>query len=145
MNPRGDPAKLRLGENHRRALTVLLAGLEEMCDEMESWMERPPGVLLQVEDKLRPAQQEKLRALAARLREQLARVGGEVQLDGVVQSPRRSVLALLSAHIIYLEEAEASGFKGYGPLPEDARRRITAELRRLRGILEEMQSAARRA
>jgi hypothetical protein len=130
--------KLKLGDNHRRALTVLLAGVEEACAELGVLLKRAPGRLVHVEDDLTSAQRQRLGELSDRLRCELSSVSEGILLDPVSKSRRRSIVALLTAQLIYLEETAASGMKGYGRLADDARQQISRELKRLMATLEEM-------
>lgn len=130
--------RLKLGDNHRRALTVLLAGLEEACAEMGVGLQRTPGWLVQVEDDLTSAQRQRLGELSDRLRRELRGVSESILLDPMSKSLRRSIVALLTAQLIYLEETLASGMKGYGRLADDVRQHISDELKKLKAIIEEM-------
>ena len=99
--------KLKLGENHRRVVSVLLRGLEQMCDEIEARLAEVPGVLRQVKSDLSHAQSAALREMTARVREEIRRLNTEIELDAAVRSPRRAILALLSASIVNLEESDS--------------------------------------
>lgn len=134
--------KLKLGENHRRVVSVLLRGLEQMCDEIEARLAEVPGVLRQVKSDLSPAQSAALREMAARVREEIRRLNTEIELDAAVRSPRRAILALLSASIGNLEESDSKRLRGYGPLASEAAARLDDELSRLIALLEEMTTIA---
>lgn len=134
----GQHTKLALGENHRRVLSVVLRSLEQMCEEIEGWLERKPGLLFRVEDDLSPRQRRELRQQAIRLRGQLRRLADEIALNASVQSPRRAIAALLSSHIVQLEETTSERLRGYGVLSEEARQKIDAELAQLIRLTEQM-------
>lgn len=134
--------KLKLGENHRRVVSVLLRGLEQMCDEIETRLAEAPGVLRQVKSDLSPAQGAALREMTARVREEIRRLNAEIELDAAVRSPRRAILALLSASIVNLEESDSKRLRGYGPLANEAAVRLDDELSRLVALLEEMTTIA---
>ncbi|MGH9730736.1 MAG: hypothetical protein ACRD4A_03475 [Candidatus Acidiferrales bacterium] len=104
--------KLKLGENHRRVVSVLLRGLEQMCDEIEARLEEAPGVLRQVRSDLSAAQDTDLREMTARVREEIRRLNTEIELDAAIRSPRRAILALLSASIVNLEESDSKRLRG---------------------------------
>ena len=128
---------LKLGENHRRVVSVVLRGVEQMCDEIDSWLEKKPGVLFRVQNDLTAEQREALQALTPRLRDELRRLQGEIELGAAAQSVRGAVVALLSANIVNVEDTDASYLAGYGHLPEGAGQKINGEFKRLLGILEE--------
>ncbi|HLJ42126.1 MAG TPA: hypothetical protein VKT50_11620 [Candidatus Acidoferrales bacterium] len=134
--------KLKLGENHRRVVSVLLRGLEQMCDEIEARLAEVPGVLRQVKSDLSHAQSAALREMTARVREEIRRLNTEIELDAAVRSPRRAILALLSASIVNLEESDSKRLRGYGPLASEAAARLDDELSRLVALLEEMTTTA---
>ncbi|HEV2297426.1 MAG TPA: hypothetical protein VGR72_02790 [Candidatus Acidoferrales bacterium] len=134
--------KLKLGENHRRVVSVLLRGLEQMCDEIEARLAEVPGVLCHVKSDLSPAQGAALREMTARVREEIRRLNTQIELDAAVRSPRRAILALLSASIVNLEESDSKRLRGYGPLASEAAARLDDELSRLIGLLEEMTTIA---
>lgn len=134
--------KLKLGENHRRVVSVLLRGLEQMCYEIEARLEEAPGVLRQVKSDLSAAQGAALREMTARVREEIRRLNTEIELDAAIRSPRRTILALLSTSIVNLEESDSKRLRGYGPLASEAAVRLDDELSRLVALLEEMTTIA---
>lgn len=137
--------QLKLGENHRRVVSVLLRGLEQMCDEIEARLAEMPGVLRQVKSDLSPAQGAALREMTARVREEILRLNTEIELDAAIRSPRRTILALLSASIVNLEESDSKRLRGYGPLASEAAARLDDELNHLIALLEEMTTIAEEA
>jgi hypothetical protein len=48
--------KLKLSENHRRVVSVLLRGLEQACDEIEVSFQEPMGTLRRVHGDLSAGQ-----------------------------------------------------------------------------------------
>jgi hypothetical protein len=130
--------KLKLGENHRRAVSVVLKGLEKMCDDLEAWMTKHSGLLIHVQDDLTSRQRERLRGQMEQLRGELRRIAGEVELNVARQSPRKAIVALLSSNLINLEESNSAGLRGYGRLSEEAARKVDTEMGRLAAILEQM-------
>ncbi|HEV2617201.1 MAG TPA: hypothetical protein VGU63_11400 [Candidatus Acidoferrales bacterium] len=137
--------KLKLGENHRRVVSVLLRGLEQMCDEIEARLAEVPGVLRQVKSDVSPAQNTALREMTARVREEIRRLSTEIELDAAVRSPRRAILALLSASIVNLEESNSKRLGGYGALARESAARLDEEFSRLIVLLEEMTTIAEEA
>ncbi len=93
MNPSPPrPAgKLKLGENHRRALSVVLRGLEQMGMEIEAWLERKSRVLIRVQDDLNADQKTKLRRGIEQLRREIERLATEIELDPEARSPARAI------------------------------------------------------
>ena len=130
--------KLRLGENHRRVVSVLLREVEKMCEAILEWLDKKPGVLSWVEDDLTAEQQTRLRKLVEQLRGEIRRFDSEVTLDPAVQSRRRAIATLLSAHRIDLEEVNSANLRGYGRLPDEVGRELDAKLGRLTTLLEAM-------
>jgi predicted phage gp36 major capsid-like protein len=130
--------KLRLSDNHRRVLSVLLRGVEQGCEQIAGWMAKQPGVLMQVEDDLSSEQRRKLEALHEKLRRELQRIEQEIELQTSTESPRRSIRALASAMTVDLEDRKSPRLDGYGPLPADVKTRLDAELNRLIALLEAM-------
>ena len=101
--------KLQLGENHRRAVSVLLRGLERMCDEIESALVETPGVLRRVKDDLSAAQGMALRKMSGRVRGEIRRLNSEIELDPAVRSRQRTIRAILSVNIINLGNRDRNG------------------------------------
>ncbi len=130
--------KLRLGENHRRVVSVLLREVEKMCDAILEWLDKKPGLLLRVQDDMTAEQQAGLRKLVEQLRGEIRRFDSEVTLDPAVQSRRRAIATLLSAHRINLEEVNSANLRGYGRLPDEVGRELDAKLGRLTTLLEAM-------
>jgi uncharacterized membrane protein len=130
--------KLILEENHRRAVSVVLQGLERMCEEVELWMAKKSGLLIRVQEDLAPRQREHLRSQMEELRSELRRIAEEVEVNVKQQSRRRAIAALLSRNIIDLEETGSAGLRGYGRMSEGAARKVDAEMARLTAILERM-------
>src|SRR5713101_5658015 len=73
--------KLRLGENHRRVVSVLLREVEKMCEAILEWLDKKPGLLLRVQDDLTAEQQARLRKLVEQLRGEIRHLVTEVTLD----------------------------------------------------------------
>jgi hypothetical protein len=132
--------KLSLGENHRRVMSVVFRGIEQMCDEIDATFAAAPGLLRRVEDDLSARQRAKLQAMNARVREEIRRLTSEIELDPAVRSPRRTIRALLAASIVNLEESDSTRLRGYGELSREAAVKIDRELKTLAVLLEEMAS-----
>lgn len=132
--------KLHLGENHRRVVSVLLRGLEQACDEIDASFRESPGTLRRIHDDLSPAQRSTLREMTRRVRGEIRRLASEIELDTSVGSQRRTVLALLSASIVNLEESEPRNLRGYGAMSPEAEARLGSEFQRLIGLFEQMAS-----
>jgi hypothetical protein len=136
--------KLGLGESHRRIVSALLRGLEDMCAEIERWIDPAPGVLVSVEDRLGPAERDRLRALVTRLLDELRRLRREIELDVSERSAARSIQAQLVEQLSLLEETAGGELRGYGELEDEPRRRLEQEFRRLHRVLEDMLLLVRR-
>ena len=130
--------KLKLGENHRRVVSVLLRGLEQACDEIEATFRESPGTLRRIHDDLSPAQRSALRELTQRVRGEIRRLASEIELDTSIGSQRRTVLALLSASIVNLEESEPQKLRGYGVMLPEAESRLGKEFHHLVSLFEQM-------
>lgn len=133
--------KLKLGENHRRAVSVVLQLLEKMCDDFEVWIARKSGLLNRVQDDLSMRQRERLRGHIEELRFKLGRITHDVEVDFARKSPRGAIMALLLSNITNLEETDSARLHGYGRMSEEAARRVDAEMARLLAILEQMMTA----
>ena len=130
--------KLKLGENHRRVVSVLLRGLEQACDEIEAAFRETPGLLDRIHDDLSADQRERLREMVRRVRSEIRRLAGEIELDASSRSQRRTILALLSASIINLEESDPKKLRGYGPMSPQAEARLSSEIQLLIEMFEQM-------
>lgn len=132
------PEKLKLGENHRRVVSVLLRGLEQTCDEIEATFRESPGALHHVHDDLSSAQRAALHKMTERVRGEIHRLASEIELDVSIRSQRRTILALLSACIVNVEESEPKKLRGYGAMSPEVEVRLNREFRRLIELLERM-------
>lgn len=130
--------KLKLGENHRRVVSVLLRGIERACDEIDASFRDSPGTLCRIREDLSPRQRSALLDLTQRVRGEIGRLAAEIELDTSVGSQRRTVLALLSASIVNLEESEPKKLRGYGPMSPQAEARLAGEFERLIALFEQM-------
>lgn len=130
--------KLKLGENHRRVVSVLLRGLEQACDEIDATLRESPGALRLVRDDLTPAQHSALQQMTERIRGEIRRLAGEIELDTSVGSQRRTILALLSACVINLQESEPKKLGGYGEMSPEAEARLSSEFQRLIELLQQI-------
>jgi hypothetical protein len=137
--------KLKLGENHRRVVSVLLRGVEHACDEIDATLRESPGALRRVDDDLAPAQRCALQQMTERVRAEIRRLANEIELDTSVGSQRRTILALLSASVINLQESEPKKLRGYGEMSRDAEARLTSEFQRLIELLEQVATIVERA
>lgn len=136
-------ARLKLGENHQRVVSVLLRGVEQMCDLISGWLERRSGVLVRLDDDVPGPQCERLRVLVDEVRGELRRIAGDIELQPTAESPRRSIRALVSAMAVELEERRSPRLEGYGPLSDAAKTKIDAEIDRLLARLERMAEVLR--
>ena len=136
--------KLKLGENHRRVVSVLLRGVERACDEIEAALGDSDGLLYRVSGDLSVEQQQALRKMTDRVRAELARISSQIDLDVSVHSSRRRILALLSSSIVNLEESTPEKLRGYGELSAEAKGKLESEFARLLALLNEMESAFER-
>lgn len=132
------PEKLKLGENHRRVVSVLFRGLEQACDEIEAMFRESPGALHQLHDDLTSKQRSALREMTGRVRGEIQRLASEIELDTSIRSQRRTVLALLSSCIVNLEEFEPKKLRGYGSMSPEVEARLSGEFQRLIELLERM-------
>lgn len=130
--------KLKLGENHRRVVSVLFRGIEQACDEIDATFRESPGALRHVEDDLSSKQRFALREMTDRVRSEIHRLASEIELDTSIRSQRRTVLALLSSCIVNLEESEPKKLRGYGTMPPEVEARLSGEFQRLIDVLERM-------
>jgi hypothetical protein len=122
-------------------VSVVLQGLEKMCDDFEVWMAKKSGLLFRVQDDLTSRQRTVLRSHMEQLRSELRRITGEMEVDVKNQSPRRAILAVLVSNITNLEETSSTRLRGYGLLPEDSAQKLDAEMFRLIAILDQMMKA----
>lgn len=133
-----DRQKLRLSENHRRVVSVLLRGVEQTCHAVAGWLDKKPGVLIGLENDLSPQQCQRLCALVDQLQAEIRRLSGAIDLQRSAESPRRSIHALISAMRVEIEERKSPRLKGYGPLDDVAAAVLDAELDRLLELFEKM-------
>ncbi len=117
---------------------MVLRSLEQMCEEIEHWLLRRSGLLIQVERDLSAEQVEELRRQTAQLRVELHHMAAAIRLNPSAQSPRRAIAALLSTNIVQLEETTSERLRGYGTLTGEARQKIDAELSKLIRLMERM-------
>ena len=136
--------KLKLGENHRRVVSVLLRGVERACNEIEAALSDSDSLLYRVSADLSVEQQQALRKMTDRVRAELARISSQIDLDVSVHSRRRRILALLSSSIVNLEESTPEKLRGYGELSAEAKTKLESEFARLLALLNEMESAIER-
>jgi hypothetical protein len=133
--------KLRLSENHRRVVSVVIREVEKMCGALLDWLDKKPTLLNRIENDLTVEQQAKLRKLVEQLRGEIRRFNDEVTLDAAMQSRRRAIDALISANMIHLEEVNSGSLKAYGQLSEEVGRELDAKFARLITLLETMRRA----
>lgn len=134
-------AKLKLGENHRRVVSVLLRGLERACDEIDAALHDSDGLFRRVSDDLSSTQRQTLPKITEKIRAELRRISSEVELDVSVHSRRRRIRALLSTSIVNLEESTPDKLRGYGEMADEAKIRLQTEFKCLLDLLNAMESA----
>lgn len=130
--------KLKLGENHRRVVSVLFRGIEQTCDEIDAAFRESPSALRHVARDLSSAQRAALREMTERVRSEIQRLASEIELDISIRSQRRIILALLSSCIVNLEESQPKKLRGYGPMSPEVEARLSSEFQRLIEMLERM-------
>lgn len=131
-------AKMQLSENHRRVVSVLLRNVEKAADGIVGWLDRKPGLLQRYRDEFTPAQQARLREMAAQLHAEVQRFYDEVELDSAYQSRRRAIAALVSSATIDLEEVNSRSLRGYGEVPTELGGELDSKLQRLLHCLEQV-------
>lgn len=136
--------KLKLGENHRRVVSVLLRGIEATCDEVEATLDETAGVMRRVSDDLSTEQSKALRRMSEAVRMEIRRISSEIELDPAMNSRRRRIRALVSSAIVNLEESDPKKLRGYGHLAEEAVKRLENEFAKLLKMLDEMAEAVER-
>lgn len=132
--------KLKLGENHRRVISVLLRGIERACEEIDASLRDGDGIFYRVAGDLAGEQQHALRKMTERVRSELRRIVAGIELDVSAHSRRRKISALLSSSIVNLEESTPDKLRGYGELSSEAKARLETEFARLLELLNEMES-----
>ncbi len=142
--PGSPPQRLTLGESHRRIVSALLRGFEDMAAEISRWVDPPAGVLVSVEDRLNRRERQEVQALLARLEEELRRLAREINLDVAGRSAARSIEALVVEHLSLLQETAGGELRGYGEMDDKTRVRLAAEFARLQEIFESLLHVVRR-
>jgi hypothetical protein len=134
----GAVGKVELSENHRRVLSVVLRGLDQMCGEAQDCLDNRLGRLWPERMDLTAEQQEEVRRLAGRIRREIHRIAEGIEAEGEVLSAKAVIRALASAQIVQLEESDSSGLRGYGPLSGRAAAWLDTEVGHLKTLLGEM-------
>ncbi|HEV2289754.1 MAG TPA: hypothetical protein VGR81_12460 [Candidatus Acidoferrales bacterium] len=136
--------KLKLSENHKRVVSVLLRGIEATCDEVEATLDETTGVMRMVSDDLSTEQGKTLRRMSEAVRSEIRRITSEIELDLATNSRRRRIRALVSSAIINLEESDPKKLRGYGFLAEEAVKHLENEFAKLLTMLDEMAEVVER-
>jgi hypothetical protein len=139
-----EPEKLDLRETHRRILSALLRGFEDMRAEIGPWIDPAPGILVAVEDRLGAAERRALRSLLGELEEEIRRLDREISLDVSSRSAARTIGALLVEHLSLLEETAGGELRGYGAIDPALHARLDSEFARLRDLFSRMLAVVRR-
>jgi hypothetical protein len=134
-----------LSDSHRRILAALLRGFEDMLAEISRWIDPAPGILISVEDRLNPGDQQRLHSLLDRMSGELERIRNEIGLDLSPRSAARSIESLLVEHLSLLEETAGGELRGYGEMNATARARLEQEFVRLHALFGEMLDVVRRS
>jgi Ni,Fe-hydrogenase III large subunit len=130
--------KIEVGENHRRAISVLMRAIESATGDVVEWLTRSSTTLTEVRADLTPDQQARLRDLVVQVNAEVQRLEARIVLDKKRLSRRRSVAALASSALIDIQEVQASGLRGYGRLVEEAKPVLDDSLRRMALLLGQM-------
>jgi hypothetical protein len=124
-----------LNESQRRALTIVLAGIEQNLQRVAEAAQHPPrdGLLTRYTEPLPPglALAEPLQQLRARIRQ----LAADLQLPVHEDSITRSLVAALLLDEIGLEEVEPSRLRGYGAVDAGTAEYLNRELPQLRALL----------
>jgi len=129
-----------INENHRRAISVSLALLDEVLCSIESWADgcEARGVLYTQTNDLLPGQRQALRKRVREVRELLAETCERLGLRPTEVRASRDIWSRCSVLRDTLSELDAKHMKGYGPLSpalsrymDDLSARLVAEIDRL--------------
>jgi len=130
----------KINENHRRAISVALTGLDEVLCSIESWADgrEARGLLYAETNDLLPGQRQALRKRVHEVRELLAETCERLGLKGTEVRASRDIWSRCSVLRDTLSELDAKHMEGYGPLSPGLSRymdhlsaRLVAEIDRL--------------
>jgi len=142
-----DPADpLPLNESQRRHFEVVLASLEESLARITETMARAGDAeraLSGTEDDLPARFVETAPAAIARAREQLRALAAAMRIEPRTHSAARSVRAILTSHIVELEDSDAKRLRAYGAVDPSLAPRLEPALAELRATLQGLRAALR--
>ena len=122
-----------LNESQRRALAIVLAGIEQdlRCVEESSRRPRPDNRLTHYVEPPAAGHDELLQTIRARIRQ----LADDLHLPAHDDSITRSLTAALLLDEIGLEEVEPSRLRGYGEVEAGTAEYLNRELPQLRALL----------
>jgi hypothetical protein len=132
-------------ESHLRRLTVIMRGLEEGLDQLESALVAEPRdpILRLFENDITPESHPSIRDLIARLRNQLVAVKQTYGLAPEVVSARRLFTTKLTLLSIDLTEATSRYLRAYGEVPKVERAPLDEQITMMRAMVEELNKVIR--
>ncbi|MFH0957236.1 MAG: hypothetical protein V1897_00895 [Pseudomonadota bacterium] len=108
-----------MSENHKRAISVTLALLDEAFSEFDRWArgDEIKSVLYEVENTLSTDQRHRLSVELAEVRKTLLDIRDHLGLNRTSNSAKKMILAQCSILWTTLVELESRYLKSYGELP----------------------------
>lgn len=139
MNDETTTPRLPLNESQRRALAIVLAGIEQDLRRVEQATRQPPADhrLTHYTEPPAPGHDELLQKIRARIRQ----LADDLQLPAREASITRSLIASLLLDEIGLEEVEPPRLCGYGAVDAGTAAYLNRELPQLRALLARLTSA----
>lgn len=113
------PAKL--DENHRRSISITLQLVDKALCEWDNWAKGlvQSGVMYCQQDTFSPAQKKELHRKIAKIRQLMARLRDDLQLEVSVVGTAQSIVGQAALLWEMLIELDSRSLQGYGKVPDE--------------------------
>lgn len=116
------PAKL--DENHRRSISITLQLVDKALCEWDNWANGKvqSGVMYRQKDTFSPVQKSEMRGKIAKIRQLIARLRDDLQLEISVVTTSQSIVGQAGLLWEMLLELDSRSLQGYGKVPDELAR-----------------------
>lgn len=118
------PSPIELSENHRRSVSITLQLVDKTLSQWDDWTNGHvrSGVMYSEQDTFSATQKNELRNKIATVRQLMARMRTDLQLEAAVIAPSQSIVGQSALLWEMLIELNGGSLQGYGKVPEELAR-----------------------
>jgi hypothetical protein len=131
---------IELNANHRRSVSITLQLVDKALCEWDDWTKGhvQSGVMYRQQDTISPTQKNELRSKIAKIRQLIARLRDDLQLQSSVIETSQPIVGQASVLWEMLIDLESRSLQAYGKVPEELARYLDPIAKQLAAEMNEI-------